>query len=161
MCNVISDLCSSSFPVPGSTWLVCSSPQHWNNISKSIDRSLQWPQTRRIHAASHLFGSLFVIVGGVDYSYHTLNDMWLCDTTTKLWKKVLFCLFLCALFYGLPQVTILYVGQMHLNWQISLEIWWFNQWQSVSPNSTSPFVINHRNQHPCTYLMSISTAVAF
>ena len=31
-----------------------------------------------------------MIVGGLDLSYATLNDMWLCDTTTKLWKKVLF-----------------------------------------------------------------------
>ena len=31
-----------------------------------------------------------MIVGGVDKPYDTLNDMWFCDTTTKLWKKVLF-----------------------------------------------------------------------
>ena len=67
-----------------------SSSQHWSNISTSIDRSVKWPQTRSSHAATHLSGSLFVIVGGEDESYDTLNDMWLCDTTTKLWKKVLF-----------------------------------------------------------------------
>ena len=42
------------------------------------------------HAATHLSGSLFVIVGGENKYPRPLNDMWLCDTTTKLWKKVLF-----------------------------------------------------------------------
>ena len=51
---------------------------------------MEWPQERSSHAATHLSGSLFVIVGGMDKSYNSLNDMWLCDTTTKLWKKVLF-----------------------------------------------------------------------
>ena len=62
------------------------SPQHWSNIS--IDPSIEWPLERSHHAATHLSGPLFVIVGGLDQSYHTLKDMWLCDTTTKLWKKV-------------------------------------------------------------------------
>ena len=31
-----------------------------------------------------------MIVGGLDQYGGTLNDVWLCDTTTKLWKKVLF-----------------------------------------------------------------------
>ena len=68
---------------------LCSSPQHWSNISTSIGLSVEWPQKRNHHAATHLSGPLFVIVGGEDESYDTLNDMWLCDTTTKLWKKVL------------------------------------------------------------------------
>ena len=69
---------------------ICSSLQHWINISTSIDHSVEWPEKRMHHAATHLSGSLFVIVGG-EYQYpRPLNDMWLCDTTTKLWKKVLF-----------------------------------------------------------------------
>ena len=49
---------------------------------------------RIYHAATHLSGPLFVIVGGWDqscqyYDDYILNDMWLCDATTKLWKKVL------------------------------------------------------------------------
>ena len=46
---------------------------------------VDWPQERTSHAATHLSGPLFVIVGGFCRS-----DMWLCDTTTKLWKMVLF-----------------------------------------------------------------------
>ena len=64
---------------------VCSSPQHWSNISTSMGDSVKWPQERHSHAATHLSGPLFVIVGGYGQS-----DMWLCDTITKLWKKVLF-----------------------------------------------------------------------
>ena len=56
---------------------------------------MEWPQERSSHAATHLSGSLFVIVGGEDLSYDILNDMWLCDTTTKLWKKVLFLVTVC------------------------------------------------------------------
>ena len=51
---------------------------------------MEWPQERSSRAATHLSDSLFVIVGGMDKSYRTLDDMWLCDTTTKQWKKVLF-----------------------------------------------------------------------
>ena len=69
---------------------VCSSPQQWTNISTSFGHSVEWPLKRSHHAAIHLSGSLFVIVGGVDQYTRTLYDMWLCDTTTKLWKKVLF-----------------------------------------------------------------------
>ena len=48
------------------------------------------PQRRSHHAATHLSGPLFMIVGGMDKSGYALNEMWLCDTTTKLWKMVLF-----------------------------------------------------------------------
>ena len=51
---------------------------------------MEWPWERSSHAATHLSGPLFVIVGGMDKPYNSLHDMWLCDTTTKLWKKVLF-----------------------------------------------------------------------
>ena len=66
-----------------------SLPQHWIKIGTNV-YSVEWPQQRTNHAATHLSGSLFVIVGGLARSYHILNDMWLCDTTTKLWKMVLF-----------------------------------------------------------------------
>ena len=66
-----------------------SLPQHWIKIGTSV-YSVEWPQKRTNHAATHLSGSLFVIVGGLAQSYHILNDIWLCDTTTKLWKMVLF-----------------------------------------------------------------------
>ena len=72
-----------------------------------MDYSVEWPRESSSHAATHLSGPLFVIVGGEDKYYHTqLVDMWLCNTegvssrraaryalgntTTKLWKKVLF-----------------------------------------------------------------------
>ena len=60
-----------------------------SNISTSIGHSVEWPQKRTHYAATHLSGPLFVIVGGMDQSGFTLMDMWLCDTTTKLWKRVL------------------------------------------------------------------------
>ena len=73
---------------------LASSPQHWSNIS--IGHSVEWPKERSHHAATHLSGLLFVIVGGAGHQVST-NDMWLCDTTTKLWKKVLFLVyFACA-----------------------------------------------------------------
>ena len=55
-----------------------------------MGHSVEWPRERSSHAATHLSGPLFVIVGGEDLSYDILNDIWLCDTATKLWKKVLF-----------------------------------------------------------------------
>ena len=64
--------------------------QHWSNISTSIGHSVKYPQGRTHHAVTHLSGPSFVIVGGLDQRGYILNDMWLCDTTTKLWKKVLF-----------------------------------------------------------------------
>ena len=51
---------------------------------------MEWPQERSHHAATRLSGPLFVIIGGLGQSYNILNDMWLCDTTIMLWKKVLF-----------------------------------------------------------------------
>ena len=76
---------------------VCFPPQHWSNISTSIGLSVEWPLGRSHHAATHLFGPLFVIIGGLDEYGCILYDMWLCDTTTKLWKKVLFIVsFVCT-----------------------------------------------------------------
>ena len=71
---------------------VCLFFQHWCNISTPIGHSVEWPRERHNHAGTHLSCPLFVIVGGLDQYGSTLNDMWLCDTTTKLWKKVLFLL---------------------------------------------------------------------
>ena len=51
----------------------------------SVGRSVECPQARYSHAATHLSGPLFVIMGGFG-----LADLWLCDTATKLWKMVLF-----------------------------------------------------------------------
>ena len=64
--------------------------QHWSNISTSIGHSVEWPRKISRHAATHLSGPLFVIVGGLGPYPTPVNEMWLCDTTTKLWKKVLF-----------------------------------------------------------------------
>ena len=55
-----------------------------------VGHSVEWPQERSHHAATHLSGPLFVIIGGLGQSYDILYDMWLCDTTTMLWEKVLF-----------------------------------------------------------------------
>ena len=65
------------------------SSQHWSKISTSIGHSVEWPPEKSDHAATHFFGSLFVIVGGRgSRSPHSMNNLWLCDTITKLWKKV-------------------------------------------------------------------------
>ena len=71
--------CSSCVPL---------SLQHWSNISISVSHSVEWPNGRFNHAASHLSGSLLAIVGGEVQHGNILNDMWLCDTTLKLGKKV-------------------------------------------------------------------------
>ena len=81
---------STSVPAWSNYWIYFSSSQHWSNISTFIGHSVEWPRKRIHHAATHLSGPLFVLVGGVDQYAHTLKDMWLCDTTTKLWKNVLF-----------------------------------------------------------------------
>ena len=66
--------------------------QHWSNIS--VDHSVEWPLVRSSHSATLLSGSKFVIVGGQSQFasqsqlVKLLNDMWVCDTTSKLWTKV-------------------------------------------------------------------------
>ena len=84
---------------------VCSSPQHWINICTSIDHSVEWPQGIISHAATRLSGPLFVIVGGL-YQF----EMWLCDTTTKLWKNVLFR----SLLINLSIITTIILGHIKL-----------------------------------------------
>ena len=51
-------------------------------------RPVQWPERRYAHAASQLAGSVFVMIAGVDDQSSQLCDMWLCDSTNKIWKKV-------------------------------------------------------------------------
>ena len=75
-------MCSSCVPL---------SLQHWSNISISVGHSVEWPTGRLNHAAAHLSGSLFAIVGGEVQHGNILNDMWLCDTTLKLREKVYVC----------------------------------------------------------------------
>ena len=94
MCGHTFTVSFPSLPVPTVHNNSASSPQHWSNIS--IGHSVEWPQERSSHSATHLSGSKFVIVGGVSLLMHRgpntlLNDMWLCDTTSKLWKKVYNC----------------------------------------------------------------------
>ena len=58
--------------------------------------SVERPQWRHAHAASHITGPVFVMIGGYDddeaYTYYDcecplLSDVWLCDTNQ--WKQVL------------------------------------------------------------------------
>ena len=77
---------------------------------------MEFPQKRSHHAATHLSGPLFVIVGGMGQSSDTLNDMWLCDTTTKLWKV----LFLVTVLSVHKQVIMLSVNSLDGNLAIAL-----------------------------------------
>ena len=87
---------------------LCSSPQHWSNVSTSIGHSVEWPNGRFNHAAAYLSGSLFAIVGGEVQHGNILNDMWLCDSTLKLGKKV----------YNvcLPQTTHMHCHKCRIHW---------------------------------------------
>ena len=99
---------------------ICFSPQHWINISTSI---VEWPKKRMHHAATRLSGPLFVIVGG-EYQYpRHLNDMWLCDTTTKLWKKVLFLVKILCVCTNTPTTLLILFMQLILTWIIVL--WYY------------------------------------
>ena len=62
--------------------------QNWTKVNKpaSAGRSVQWPEWRHGHASSQIKGSVFLMVGG-DRGFR-LCDVWLCDSTTKLWKQV-------------------------------------------------------------------------
>ena len=55
-------------------------------INKPVIKSVQWPGRRSGHAASHITGTMFVMIGGQGYG-STLSDVWLCDTNQ--WNKVL------------------------------------------------------------------------
>ena len=67
-------------------WISLSS-QDWSKIKKPVSQSVQWPERRFAHAASHITGTVFVMIGGVVGDRSTLSDVWLCDTNQ--WNKVL------------------------------------------------------------------------
>ena len=62
--------------------MISLSSQDWSKIKKPVSQSVQWPARRQAHAASHITGTLFVIIGG-----YGGDDVWLCDTNQ--WNKVL------------------------------------------------------------------------
>ena len=65
--------------------MISLSSQNWSKIKKPVSKSVQWPEGRYAHAASHITGTVFVMIGGYDGS--RLSDVWLCDTNQ--WNKVL------------------------------------------------------------------------
>ena len=64
--------------------MISLSSQNWIKIKKPVSQSVQWPEGRYAHAASHITGPVFVMSGG--YGSFTLSDMWLNDTNQ--WIKV-------------------------------------------------------------------------
>ena len=66
--------------------MISLSSQNWSKIKKPVSKSVQWPKGRHAHAASHITGTVFVMVGGYDGG-SILSDVWLCDTNQ--WNKVL------------------------------------------------------------------------
>ena len=62
--------------------MISLSSQNWSKIKS---HSVQWPERRCAHGASHITGTVFVMIGGIGGS--TLSDVWLCDTNQ--WNKVL------------------------------------------------------------------------
>ena len=66
--------------------MISLSSQNWSKIKKPVSQSVQWPERRCAHAASHITGTVFVMIGGSG-SVSTLSDVWLCDTNQ--WNKVL------------------------------------------------------------------------
>ena len=61
--------------------MISLSSQNWTKIKKPVSQSVQWPEGRYAHAASHITGPVFVMSGGFGDS-----DMWLYDTNQ--WIKV-------------------------------------------------------------------------
>ena len=66
--------------------MISLSSQNWSKIKKPVSQSVQWPEGRRAHAASHITGPVFVMSGGYDVGLSILSDIWLCDTNR--WIKV-------------------------------------------------------------------------
>ena len=66
---------------------VTDSFQNWIRISEPVGSSVQWPVKRRDHAAACVSDSVLVMIGGYSGGT-TLNDCWICDTTTRHWQKV-------------------------------------------------------------------------
>ena len=65
--------------------MISLSFQNWSKIKKPVSQSVQWPERRFAHAASHITGTVFVMIGG-RYG-GSMSDVWLCDTNQ--WNKVL------------------------------------------------------------------------
>ena len=58
--------------------MISLSSQNWSKINKPVIKSVQWPE-RRSNAASHITGTVFMMIGGHGGG-STLSDVWLCDT---------------------------------------------------------------------------------
>ena len=67
--------------------MISLSSQNWSKIKKPVSWSVQWPLGRHGHAASHITGTVFVMIGGFGSGGSILSDVWLCDTNQ--WNKVL------------------------------------------------------------------------
>ena len=68
--------------------MISLSSQNWSKINKPVIKSVQWPKSSWGHAASHITGTVFVMIGGHGSDYGSiLSDVWLCDTNQ--WNKVL------------------------------------------------------------------------
>ena len=66
--------------------MISLSSQNWSKIKKPFSRFVQSPEGRHGHAASHITGTVFVMIGGHGLGGSTLRDVWLCDTNQ--WNKV-------------------------------------------------------------------------
>ena len=44
--------------------MISLSSQNWSKIKKPVIKSVQWPERRHAHAASHITGTVFVMIGG-------------------------------------------------------------------------------------------------
>ena len=67
--------------------MISLSSQNWSKIKKTVSQSVQWPKGRCAHTASHITGTVFVMIGGYSGLGSILSDVWLCDTNQ--WNKVL------------------------------------------------------------------------
>ena len=70
--------------------MISLSSQNWSKIKKPVHQSVQWPERRFAHAASHITGTVFVMIGGLasgSLLESALSDVWLCGTNQ--WNKVL------------------------------------------------------------------------
>ena len=77
--------------------MICLSSQNWSTVKKPVSQSVQWPERRYAHAASHITGPVFVMSGGYGDG-SILSDVWLCNTNQ--WNKV------CVL-YKLSRIFLL------------------------------------------------------
>ena len=71
--------------------MISLSSQNWSKIKKPVSQSVQWPERRQYHAASHITGPVFVMIGGYQVKNSEVlpntqsADMWL---YTNQWIKV-------------------------------------------------------------------------